>query len=51
MSVILIAHRILGDVGHMLEEAGFHCNLTDEEKEKLIKEAGETYFSFSDGDK
>jgi hypothetical protein len=62
MSVsIWIAHSVLEDVGHILEEAGFElsgagsgegemsreADLTGEEEARLIKEMGEAYFCFS----
>ena len=59
---IWIAHKVLEDVGHILEEAGFELNgtgsgegemcreadLTEEEEAKLIKEMGEAYFCFNE---
>jgi hypothetical protein len=63
MSVsIWIAHKVLEDVGHILEEAGFELNgtgsgegemcreddLTAEEEARLIKEMGEAYFCFNE---
>jgi len=65
MSVsIWIAHKVLEDVGHILEEAGFELNgtgsgegemcreddLTEEEEARLIKEMGEAYFCFNEDD-